>query len=74
MLFTKKRGRDWYWLNMVGLFGFSFVFGIGAIGVLFSPTILIRSDRDGLDIHFGRTGDVGVGTAVFDDVGPTEQG
>ena len=38
MLFTpKKRGRDWSWLNMVGLFGFSFVFGIGAIGVLFSP-------------------------------------
>lgn len=37
MLFTpKKRGRDWYWFNMVGLYGFSVAFGIGAIGVLLS--------------------------------------
>ena len=44
MLFTpKKRGRDWYWFNMVGLYGFSVAFGIGAIGVLLSPNNI--SDR-----------------------------
>jgi hypothetical protein len=32
---------------------------------VFSQQWSIRSDRDGLDIHFGRTGDVGVGTAVL---------
>jgi len=34
MLFTpKKRGRDWYWFNMVFLYLFSLMFGAAAIAV-----------------------------------------
>jgi hypothetical protein len=37
MFFTpKKRGRDWYWFHMMILYGFAFVSGAAAIGVLLS--------------------------------------
>jgi hypothetical protein len=42
MLFTpKKYGRDWYWFNMVALFGFSLMSGAAAIGVMFSSDIAL---------------------------------
>ena len=37
MLFTPKKRQGLVLAQHGGLFGFSFVFGIGAIGVLFSP-------------------------------------
>jgi hypothetical protein len=37
MLFTpKKYGRDWYWFNMVVLYGFSLIGGVAAIGAMLS--------------------------------------
>jgi len=37
MLFTpKKYGRDWYWFNMVVLYGFSLMGGVAAIGAMLS--------------------------------------
>ena len=40
MLFTpKKYGRDWYWLNVVGLYGFSLLSAAAAIGAMFSSNI-----------------------------------
>lgn len=40
MLFTpKKYGRDWYWLNMIGLYSFSLLSGAAAIGAMLSSDI-----------------------------------
>lgn len=40
MLFTpKKRGRDWYWFNMLFLYMFSLLFGVGAIAGLLSSQV-----------------------------------
>ncbi len=40
MLFTpKKRGRDWYWFNMIFLYGFSLAFGVAAVGILLSSNV-----------------------------------
>jgi hypothetical protein len=37
MFFTpKKRGRDWYWFNMMFSYMFSLLSGVAAIGVLLS--------------------------------------
>ena len=40
MLFIpKKYGRDWYWFNMVGLYGLALMSGVAAIGAMLSSNI-----------------------------------